>query len=631
MNRIYSEAIRQRTSPLHTAVVIGGGTGGSLTELRNLCCKHIVLTEAHPKQINKISKKIRSSANEQVLPLAISADTKGEATLHVYNNMAFNSLHTPAPIDKKLKNIQKIEEIEVPTKSLSALISGLNLEDSNNLLIINSPGYSANLIASAEIEILQKFNWLIVVELNSASSQVLPGFSDHLSQLGFEYIKMEDVPSYPFIEHVYHYDGVKQVELSIKNNIRSLPTSGESILGNGKNFIAKLLPQEAFELYWQSQRTGLASISVSACLANINAGNFLIARELLDSAIESGKLPQDLAEMVSNELVLKHQEHLRNLVPEISVIVPYHNREKIIKKCLDSVLNQTIKDIEVIVVDDGSTDNGRQIVADIDDDRLVRINCDTASGNSGTPRNIALKAARGTYVAFVDSDDTIDEEYFEELLIEAKKSKADITLSKSFTKLFNDAAGNAKKTKINYIFNPDFISENERKYFFINSFVIWDKLYKRDFMERNNIKLADSKIGADTLMVAKSYYYATSVAMCYNKASYNYNAFSEGSVTQAFRSKGDIREEDKPYAETFAWMKNDNIPKAYLLIQWIRRLMSLSYCLSSSKVELSSDSLSYLSEQLKEAPFKSAMAHLKKKNLNEQHQSISKLLTMLGR
>ena len=117
MNRIYSEAIRQRTSPPKTAIVIGAGTGGALTELRNLGCKNIILTEAHPRQIEKISKKIRTSANEQVLPLAILADTKSKATLHVYNNMAFNSLNASMQIDSQLTNVQKINYVSHLTQS----------------------------------------------------------------------------------------------------------------------------------------------------------------------------------------------------------------------------------------------------------------------------------------------------------------------------------------------------------------------------------------------------------------------------------------------------------------------------------------------------------------------------------
>lgn len=392
-----------------------------------------------------------------------------------------------------------------------------------------------------------------------------------------------------------------------------------------------VLPQDAFESYVRANKTGSSSMAIAACLANIGAGGFGIADEILKSldsemAIKPPILPllQQKLEDARLRVALEH-------TPTISVIIPYHNREFVIENCIRSVLNQTVVDLEIIAVDDGSTDRSRQIVDNINDCRLVKINRDYASGNSGTPRNIALDHARGQYIAFVDSDDTIDEEYFEELLQHAQKSNAEVVFSNSFNKVSIDQTGQTKQQRINYAFQNNFVSDGAKEYFFINSFVIWDKLYRRDFIERHNIRLADSKIGADTLMVARTYYHAESISLCRNKSNYNYNAFSEGSVTQAFRSKGDIWEEDKPYAETFAWMVRYNIPKAYVLIQWIRRLMSLSYCLSSSKVEMSSEAMNYLKVELKEAPFRSALTHLKKKGLNEQFQSLSKLLTMLGR
>ncbi|MBD8793244.1 glycosyltransferase family 2 protein [Pseudomonas syringae] len=623
MKAFYKDIIKNRISAPETAILIGVGTSNALEDARSLNCAKIIATEAHPTLAEKLSKKLRPLSQEKLLPLAITPETVEKAKLHVYNNMSFNSIRIMYKSDINLTNIQETEEIQVNSKSLSQIIDDADLRGINNLLFINSPGLSESLISSLTPSHLRMFSWIVIIDIEPTKSDDKPLSISYLDNHGFKNIHAENLLLYPFKEYIYRFD-----EFNRSNTMNSVQ-SGKSAQDE-RLIQSRELPQQAFDLYWQFQKTGLLSLAASACLANINIGNFFVASKLLNHLVKNN-VSNELVSLIAKELDEKQKEYSENLAPEISVIIPYHNREKIIKKCLDSVLGQTLKNIEVIVVDDGSTDKGRDIVASMTDDRLVKINCDLASGNSGTPRNIALKVARGNYIAFVDSDDTIDTFYLEELLIEAKRSNAEVVLSKSFNKLFNDKDGKAKKIKINYIYNPDFITEKDRKYFFINSFVIWDKLYKRSFMEKHSIRLADSKIGADTLMVAKTYYYATSVSMCNNKSAYNYNAFSDGSVTQAFRSKGDIKEEDKPYAETFAWMKQANIANAYILIQWIRRLMSLSYCLSSSTVALSAESLAYLNVQLKEAPFKSAMTHLKKKNLNEQYQSIQRLLTMLGR
>lgn len=397
------------------------------------------------------------------------------------------------------------------------------------------------------------------------------------------------------------------------------------------NSVNSVIPQHAFELYKKAQETGLESIIISAILANIAIGNYVTSEKLYYSLKNKETTPLELLNQLHEKIVEAKKVFQERGTPVISVVIPYHNREKIILQCIESVLNQTIANIEVIVVDDGSTDNSRKIVEGIDDRRVIKINSDKASGNSGTPRNKALLKARGEYIAFVDSDDTVDDEYFEELLTEARKKDSDVTVARGFTKCFKDQFGLPKQARINYIYVPDFITHKPKNYFFINSFVIWDKLYKRSFLETHGIKLADSKIGADTLMVAKTYYHAKSIAICNNKASYNYNAFSEGSVTQAFRSKGDIREEDRPYAQVFDWLKSENIPSQYVLIQWLRRLMSLSYCIASSKMEMNEDALQYLEETLKAAPFKSVLMLLKKKKMDEHFKNINNLLQQLGR
>ncbi len=87
----------------------------------------------------------------------------------------------------------------------------------------------------------------------------------------------------------------------------------------------------------------------------------------------------------------------------ISVIIPTYNREKTIKRCIDSVLNQTVRDLEVIVVDDGSIDSTLEIVKRIPDNRIIY----THQSNSGacSARNAGISLSKGEYIAFQDSDD----------------------------------------------------------------------------------------------------------------------------------------------------------------------------------------------------------------------------------
>ncbi len=115
-------------------------------------------------------------------------------------------------------------------------------------------------------------------------------------------------------------------------------------------------------------------------------------------------------------------------MPKISVIIPIYNAEDFLEKCVTSVLQQTEKDIEVILVNDGSNDNSLSICNKIaaDDDRVIVINQKNAGVSAA--RNNGINAAKGEYIGFVDADDWIDSNMYEMLLSEAKKINADIAM-----------------------------------------------------------------------------------------------------------------------------------------------------------------------------------------------------------
>ncbi|WP_298594683.1 glycosyltransferase [uncultured Mitsuokella sp.] len=115
-------------------------------------------------------------------------------------------------------------------------------------------------------------------------------------------------------------------------------------------------------------------------------------------------------------------------MPEISVIVPVYNVEPYLKQCIESVQNQTFQDLEIILVDDGSTDGSGKICKEYEknDQRIQVIH--KANGGLGDARNVGLDAARGEYIGFVDSDDFIDVDMYELLYKNAISHKADISM-----------------------------------------------------------------------------------------------------------------------------------------------------------------------------------------------------------
>ena len=114
--------------------------------------------------------------------------------------------------------------------------------------------------------------------------------------------------------------------------------------------------------------------------------------------------------------------------PKVSVIIPVYNVEDYLCKCLDSLINQTLKSIEIICVDDGSTDRSLEVLKKyaIKDERVFVIQ--QKNNHAGVARNRGLEIARGEYVIFLDSDDYFEEELLWDAYSSAIETKADVVL-----------------------------------------------------------------------------------------------------------------------------------------------------------------------------------------------------------
>ena len=187
---------------------------------------------------------------------------------------------------------------------------------------------------------------------------------------------------------------------------------------------------------------------------------------------------------------------------KISIIIPYHNVEEYIEKCLNSVKNQTFSDIEVICVNDCSEDNSQQIVQKFvnEDNRFQNINLTQKSGQA-TARNEALKIATGEYIGFIDADDWVDSTMFEKLYTKANSDNTDITMCQSF--LYDDENS---LTSTNDYYSLYALKNIEDKTFNFNdvsenildiNVVIWNKIFKREFLNKINARFEDGYIFED--------------------------------------------------------------------------------------------------------------------------------------
>lgn len=191
--------------------------------------------------------------------------------------------------------------------------------------------------------------------------------------------------------------------------------------------------------------------------------------------------------------------------PKVSVIIPVYNAEPYLNQCIESVLNQSLKEIEVICVDDGSTDHSLKILTACaeKDSRLKVITQENTS--AGAARNKGLEIAQGEYLSFLDADDFFEKEMLETAYTESIESDTDIIAFRSNryddkTGLFHEANWTIREELL-----PDlkvFSHKDIKKDFFI-AFMgwAWDKLFKAEFIKRNSLFFQDQKSINDQVFV----------------------------------------------------------------------------------------------------------------------------------
>ena len=170
---------------------------------------------------------------------------------------------------------------------------------------------------------------------------------------------------------------------------------------------------------------------------------------------------------------------------KISVLVPIYNVEKYLPECLDSLIAQTLKDIEIICINDGSTDSSLQIIKRYakKDSRIIVIN--KKNSGYGDSMNQGLAKATGEYIAIVESDDYIDEDACENLYKLAKKHNADIVRANYYhhTDAGDEVHYAIKGQRLDYPMNID-----EDPAILYEAPAIWSAIYRRDFLKKNHIE-----------------------------------------------------------------------------------------------------------------------------------------------
>lgn len=179
----------------------------------------------------------------------------------------------------------------------------------------------------------------------------------------------------------------------------------------------------------------------------------------------------------------------------ITVVVPIYNVEKYIKQCLDSLVNQTYKNLEIICVDDCGTDNSMNIVEGYaDKDSRIKILKQSENRGQGEARNLGIDNANSEYIYFIDSDDFIEKNYIKELVDIVEKENVDLVCNVNILKYYgeNDFKNKQLKDKNQFILNKKL--EWNDKLLKVLPISAWCKLYKTDLLKTNKIYFANNKL-----------------------------------------------------------------------------------------------------------------------------------------
>lgn len=223
--------------------------------------------------------------------------------------------------------------------------------------------------------------------------------------------------------------------------------------------------------------------------------------------------------------------------PIISVIVPIYNVEKYLHKCIESILNQTLSNIEVILVNDGSTDKCLEIINSYSkkDERIKVIN--KANGGQSSARNMGLDIARGKYIGFVDSDDWLHYDMYENLYEAIEKSNADICVCgrEAYSEEGKIGYQNKLDDELIDLDKYDIKDYVTNKLFYKHTVVVWNKIYKKDIINKNNIRFEDvSYVGSEDALFNYQYLMHTKKIKAIDKIGYS-QLSREGSTATSYK------------------------------------------------------------------------------------------------
>lgn len=259
----------------------------------------------------------------------------------------------------------------------------------------------------------------------------------------------------------------------------------------------------------------------------------------------------------------------------VSVIIPCYNTSEYIDQCILSVRNQTLQEIEIIVIDDASSDDslGKVMNHSYEDNRITVIALSKQSGSPGKARNLGMVSATAPYVFFLDSDDWLEPDVLEKLYATAVSNNTDICFLSGFINHLNSMI-----TKRYY--KQSQLGQPSELRGFHESFMLWDKLWKKDFLEKRALQVSHTSASEELLFITQAYYFCERSAVSTGNYGYNYRRLNSTSITYNIRKQAFPSFEFDAWALVDAWQETAGINSDYRDIIKLRKILSFHYALS---------------------------------------------------
>lgn len=325
---------------------------------------------------------------------------------------------------------------------------------------------------------------------------------------------------------------------------------------------------------------------------------------------------------------------------KVSVIIPVYNAETYIRQCIESVLNQTYNHFEIILINDGSTDNSLSIIKEYSTkDSRVKVLSIENSGVS-VARNIGIDTATGDYITFVDSDDWVEPDMLKYAVENINNTESDITIWSYYKNYYN------KEIKCSFFPQTDRVFEENKEILYLKAIygryskdivtegvslgTTWCKLYRTDFIKNNMLKFNPQLIRAqDTIFSIYAFRYAKRISY-FDKNLYHYR-ISNSSTTSGTRF---ISNTHQPFSsllnEYKTFMKRNKLTEKLQVAFYARTIQVLlwhldHYYFHDQYTKGILNRRKEIINLIKSEPYKSALVHVEKRLLPKKE----KVMTIL--